>query len=37
MWIVKPPHTNNGTGVYVIDDPQEIPNVPGHNSIKPLE
>ena len=34
MWIVKPPHANNGTGVYVIDNPQEIPNVPGYDSTK---
>ncbi len=25
LWIVKPPHTNNGSGVYVIKSPDEIP------------
>ena len=34
MWIVKPPHSNNGTGVYVINQPEEIPEVPGTDSVK---
>jgi len=26
MWIVKPPGKNNGSGIFVIDNPEDIPN-----------
>ena len=33
LWIVKPPGKNNGSGIYVINDPGEIPKTSGDETV----
>ena len=33
MWIVKPPGKNNGSGIFVINDPDDIPMTPSDETV----